>query len=379
MPAFDRVRPLAVLAPILCAAGQPAVAQAALEGELEALGPGESPPRTRTALACVLHRSGDEAAGHAALAAAFEEAGDMARFILRSEWPQVEEVLWSALEAGALDAAPAVEALDAAFPGGPQIVALAHHPQPRGGRGRACRRRGRGPPGGARTARRRQFRQRAGGGLRDRGRAGPAQAESASARVPDAGAVRDPPRRLCGGREPLGAQGGGARGALPAGPRRRAGSRGRAARGLRPEKPPGSARRGLKTAISSARAVLDLPWEQSPAPRRGTRLRAHPARRRPPRRRRLRSRGPPRDRGHRAGADRGDGGRNPAVDRRAAPGGALLRLGRKLARAPQLPPCRRAWGSCRCPQPSPGITPRRLGRRGRSSTLTRWMSTPSGC
>ncbi len=35
-----------------------------------------------------------------------------------------------------------------------------------------------------------------------------------------------------------------------------------------PDKPPGSARRGLQTAISSARAVLDLPWEE-------TRLRAH--------------------------------------------------------------------------------------------------------
>ena len=30
-----------------------------------------------------------------------------------------------------------------------------------------------------------------------------------------------------------------------------------------PDKPPGSARRGLQTAISSARAVLDLPWEPS--------------------------------------------------------------------------------------------------------------------
>ncbi len=74
----------------------------------------------------------------------------MARFFLRSEWPQIEEVLWGALEAGALDAAPGVAALDAAFPGGPQTVALAQHPQRSRARGRARRRRRGGPPGGAR-------------------------------------------------------------------------------------------------------------------------------------------------------------------------------------------------------------------------------------
>jgi DNA-binding SARP family transcriptional activator len=129
MPPFDRIRPAAVLAPLLCDAGQPDVAQAALQALLESLGPGESRARTRTALACVLHRSGEEAAAHAALAAAFEEAGERVRFVLRSEWPQVEEVLWNALEAGAIEPGPAVEALGAAFPGRREVVALAEHPR----------------------------------------------------------------------------------------------------------------------------------------------------------------------------------------------------------------------------------------------------------
>jgi DNA-binding SARP family transcriptional activator len=263
MPAFDRVRPLAVLAPVLCDAGESAVAQAALEGELEELGPGESRARTRTALACVLHRSGDEAAGHAALAAAFEEAGDMARFLLRSEWPQVEDVLWSALEGGALDPRAVVEALDAAFPGGPPLVALAEHPRPEvaaaalaaaaaAGRPEALARLAEGDPGEGRAM---EPGTRA---LRDR-------------------LERNPPRlefRTLGRFEIR-------RGAYAVD-----GSlweRKVAERVVRlllirggelvpeddlieafwPDKPPDSARRGLQTAISSARAVLDLPWEQS--------------------------------------------------------------------------------------------------------------------
>ncbi len=58
MPTFDRIRPAAVVAPLLCDAGEPAVARDALDGVLKALGPGESGARTRTALACVLYRIG---------------------------------------------------------------------------------------------------------------------------------------------------------------------------------------------------------------------------------------------------------------------------------------------------------------------------------
>ncbi len=116
MPAFDRVRPLSVVAPILCDAGEPDAAREALEELLEALGPADSRARARPRLpaSCTAQA---EAAAHESLAAAFDAAGDQARFLLRTEWPQVEPVLWSALDAERLDAESAVQALDAAFPG----------------------------------------------------------------------------------------------------------------------------------------------------------------------------------------------------------------------------------------------------------------------
>ena len=251
MPAFDRVRPVAVLAPVLCEAGEAAVARETLEGVLEALGPGESRARTRAALACVLHRSGEEAAAHAALAAALEEAGENARFVLRSEWPHVRDVLWSALEAEVLDAEAAVAALGAAFPGGPQVVSLAEHPRPAvreaaveaaatAGRPEAlaaldaggAAREGllRDPPALAfRTLGR--FEVRRGAWVVD----GAAWERKVAERVVRLLLIR-------GGE------------VLPEDDLLEA---------LWPDKPPGSARRGLQTAISSARGVLDLPWEES--------------------------------------------------------------------------------------------------------------------
>ncbi len=262
---------------------------------LEALGPGESLARTRTALACVLQRSGQDAAAHAALAAAFEEAGERARFVLRSEWPQVEEVLWSALEAGALDAAPAVEALDAAFPGGSEVVALLEHPRTevRAAALAAAAAAGR-PEALARLAAER---------FRERPRS--AQAPSAATLVPDPGTVRDPPRGLCGGRRPLGAQGRGARRPLPAGSGRRARSRGRAARRVleREAARLGTAWPSDRDLERARRARSPLGGDQAACP--GALLRARAARRRPRRRRRVRGSGPPGARGRGAGANRG--------------------------------------------------------------------------
>lgn len=130
MPPLDRVRVASVLGPVLCDAGEATVARDALQGLLDEMPAEESKARTRAALACALHRSGDEAGAHGALSAALDEAGEESRFVLRSEWPQVEPVLWSALEAGAIEVAPAISALDAAFPGGAEIVAFADHPRP---------------------------------------------------------------------------------------------------------------------------------------------------------------------------------------------------------------------------------------------------------
>jgi DNA-binding SARP family transcriptional activator len=247
MPAFDRVRPAAVLAPVLCDAGQPGLAREALAAVLDDLGPHESRARTRAALACVLHREGDEHAAHVALADALEEAGSRARFVVRSGWPQIEEPIWSALEAGALDSSTAVDALAAAFPGGPQVAVLAEHPRPE-----------------VRAA---------------------ALAAAAAAGRPEALARLPEDHRLRRSPPPLEVRTLGRfeirRGACAVEPARW--ERKVAERVVRfllvrggqlvPEddlidafwsdRPLASARRGLQTAISSARAVLDLPWEDS--------------------------------------------------------------------------------------------------------------------
>jgi DNA-binding SARP family transcriptional activator len=257
MPPFDRVRVASVLTPVLCDAGQAEAAREALEGVLDALRPEESRARTRAALACVLHRLGEHDAAHETLAEAFSEAGDGARFILRSEWPQIESVLLGAVEAGAIDADRAVAALDAAFPGGPQTLALAEHPneEVRMAALNAAAAAGR-PEALARVA-----------------AAGPADLRVSL--------ERNPPKlgfRTLGGFEIR-------RGAYTVDGN--LWGRKVAERVVRlllvrggelvpedellaafwPERPLDSARRGLQTAISSARAVLDLPWEE-------TRLRA---------------------------------------------------------------------------------------------------------
>jgi DNA-binding SARP family transcriptional activator len=130
MPPFDRVRVGSVLGPVLCAAGSAEDARDALTSILDALSEGESKARTRAALACVHDQLGDRTAAHTALGAALDEAGEMGRFIIRSEWPQIEPVLWSALEDATIDVEPAIAALDAAFLGGSEILRLAEHPVP---------------------------------------------------------------------------------------------------------------------------------------------------------------------------------------------------------------------------------------------------------
>ena len=257
MPPFDRIRVAAVLAPVLCDAGEPTAARDALEAVLAALRPDESAARTRTALACVLHRSGDQAAAHSALAAALGEAGDGSRFVLRSEWPQVEPVLWSALEAGTIEVAPAVAALAGAFPGGAELVAFAEHPLPAvrdaallgaaaSGRPEALARLAdapgaeptrvirerlmrRPPPLAFRTLGR--FEVRRGAWLVD----GASWERKVAERVVRLLLVRH--GELVPEDELLEA--------------------------FWPGKPPVSARRGLQTAISSGRSALDLPWEPS--------------------------------------------------------------------------------------------------------------------
>jgi len=55
-------------------------------------------------------------------------AGDQARHLVRREWPRVEGVLWTALEAGAIDPDAAVSAVAAARPGGAALGPFTRHP-----------------------------------------------------------------------------------------------------------------------------------------------------------------------------------------------------------------------------------------------------------
>ena len=79
--------------------------------------PGFSGARLATVLAWLLHEEGDETGSVAALAAAWEEAGDQARHVVRREWPRVERPLWAALEHEAVDPVAAVGAVADALPG----------------------------------------------------------------------------------------------------------------------------------------------------------------------------------------------------------------------------------------------------------------------
>ncbi len=258
MPPFDRVRVMSVLAPVLCDRGEPDAAREALEELLDALGPRESKARTRAALACVLFQAGDDDAAVAALAEAFEEAGDGARFLLRSESPQIQPVLWKALEVEASDAERAISALDAAFPGGSEIVAFAEHPNPvvanaallaaaASGRPEALAQIADGPAAepATRVVRERLIRHPPALAFRTLGRF---EVRRGAWLVDAASWERKVAERVV--RFLLTRNGA----LVP---------EDELIEAFWPGKPPDSARRGLKTAISSARAVLDLPWEKS--------------------------------------------------------------------------------------------------------------------
>jgi DNA-binding SARP family transcriptional activator/tetratricopeptide (TPR) repeat protein len=127
---FDRMRCAAMLAPVLVRAGQPGRAREVVELTLAARPPGFSGARLGAILAWLLHEEGDEAGSVAALAAAWAEAGDQARHVVRREWPRVEGPLWAALEHEAVDAVSAVSAVAEALPGGSALGRFTRHPLP---------------------------------------------------------------------------------------------------------------------------------------------------------------------------------------------------------------------------------------------------------
>jgi DNA-binding SARP family transcriptional activator len=128
VPWLDRMRCAAALAPALVRAGQPGRARDIVEATLAARSPGFSGARLRAVLAWLLHEEGDEAGSVDALAAAWEEAGDQARHVVRREWPRVEGPLGAALEQEALDPVAAVDAVADALPGGSALGRFTRHP-----------------------------------------------------------------------------------------------------------------------------------------------------------------------------------------------------------------------------------------------------------
>ena len=178
----------------------------------------------------------------------------------------------------------------------------------------------------------------------------------------------------------LGAQGGGARGAPAADSRRRAGSRGRAARGLlaRQAAGLGPARaadrdlerpRGARPALGGEHGCGSHERAYALTLRDGDRLDAGAFE--AAARRALAATGPERIAALEAATRLWTG--EPLPEERYSDWAASWRERLSSLHADVL------GGAGRGPQPGAGITPRRLGRRGRSSTSTRSTSTPSGC
>ncbi|HEX3974790.1 MAG TPA: BTAD domain-containing putative transcriptional regulator [Solirubrobacteraceae bacterium] len=129
-PYFDRARCAALLAPVLAGAGHPGRARQIVETTIAASPGGFSTARLQTLLAWLLHDEGDQLGASQALAAAWAEAGDQARHLIRREWPRIERPLWDALAHCAITVPDGVGALAAGLPGGAALDGFAHHPDP---------------------------------------------------------------------------------------------------------------------------------------------------------------------------------------------------------------------------------------------------------
>ncbi|HEY1716238.1 MAG TPA: BTAD domain-containing putative transcriptional regulator, partial [Solirubrobacteraceae bacterium] len=129
-PYFDRARCAALLAPVLAGAGHPGRARQIVQDTIAARPDGFSTGRLHALLAWLLHDEGDQAGSSEALAAAWTEAGDQARHLVRREWPRIERPLWDALARGAITVDDGVGALAAGLPGGAALDGFAHHPDP---------------------------------------------------------------------------------------------------------------------------------------------------------------------------------------------------------------------------------------------------------
>ena len=122
------------LAPVLAAAGWLPRAEQLLDdalSELERVFPGQRGifPRARllAAKALVAEAAGREQHAYEALLGAWDTAGDQIAHVIRGEWPQIQGLLWRALEDGLLDPDSAVDAVAVALRGTPGLLAFLDH------------------------------------------------------------------------------------------------------------------------------------------------------------------------------------------------------------------------------------------------------------
>jgi DNA-binding SARP family transcriptional activator len=127
-PYYDRTHCVALVAPTLARVGEPARSRQVVEGLIAQRPDGYSTARLQAVLAWLRHDEGDEAGSVRAIQAAWAEAGDQARHVVRREWPRVQPVLWTALEGDALDPDAAVRAVAGALPGGGALGPFTRHP-----------------------------------------------------------------------------------------------------------------------------------------------------------------------------------------------------------------------------------------------------------
>ncbi|HWH43910.1 MAG TPA: BTAD domain-containing putative transcriptional regulator [Thermoleophilaceae bacterium] len=123
----ERLRAATLLAPLLAGAGVRARARAVVDGALAACRGEARAPRLLALRAWLRDLEGDGGALED-LRAAWEQAGDQARYLLRGEWPRIERLVWEAVEQGLLDPGEVVAALGQAFPAGDALLDLLGHP-----------------------------------------------------------------------------------------------------------------------------------------------------------------------------------------------------------------------------------------------------------
>jgi DNA-binding SARP family transcriptional activator len=125
------------VAPVLAAAGAPALARAAIDDTLAAFDetfPGDRGrwPRARLLAVRAWMRSlgHDPAGADEDLERAWADAHGCEQHLLRVEWARIEPLVHHALERGVLDAESVIAALQHAFPGGSALAEFVEHPVP---------------------------------------------------------------------------------------------------------------------------------------------------------------------------------------------------------------------------------------------------------